>query len=145
MELALNLVWAVIAVVSYSLLFCYDASRGTKFNRRPSRSQSVVALTCVLAIVFPIISLSDDLQEMQATLEETSTSVLAIKKSVVTLSLDHQRTLHRIPFLLTSNATSAHRAVLGLSFGDQKPLSLPCHLIVETGRSPPFLAIDQIS
>lgn len=145
MELALNLIWAVIAVVSYSVLFYYDPLRGTKFDRGPSRSQSVFALTCVLAIVFPIISLSDDLQEMQATLEESSTSVLAIKKSVITLSLDHNRSLHRIPFLLASNATSAHWAVLGFLPSHQKPCSLAGQLLVQISRSPPSLAIDQIS
>jgi hypothetical protein len=145
MEFALNLIWAVIAVVSYSLLFCCDSGRGPKLDRGTSRSQSVVALTCFLAIVFPIISLSDDLQEMQATLEEASTSVLAIKKSVVTLSLDHQRTLHRIPFLLASNAPGVQWTVLGILFSHPTPRSLPGQLLVEIGRSPPSLAIDRIS
>jgi hypothetical protein len=144
MELALNLIWAVIAVVSYALLFRYLAAHRTELNPVSSRSHCV-ALTCALAILFPVISLTDDLQEMQATLEESSTSVLAAKKSVVTLNLDHQRILHRIPFHLASNATSADWAVLGFLSSHQEPRSLPGQLHVEIGRSPPSLAIDQVS
>jgi hypothetical protein len=145
MELALNLIWAVLALVSYSLLFRYLSSLGGKLEQVPSRSQSVVALTCVLAIVFPIISLSDDLQEVQATVEDASSSVLAVKKCVIPLSLNHYRTLHRIPFLLASLATSDRPALGGFVGTRQIVCFSPSQPRVETGRSPPFWAIDQNS
>src|ERR1700681_2293431 len=98
MELTLNLVWAIIAVASYALLFRHLSSRA-EHARSPSRSPCVVALTCVLAILFPVISLSDDLHEMQAALVEASPSVLVIKKCVVNHSSNHARALHQVPFV----------------------------------------------
>jgi hypothetical protein len=119
MELTLNLLWAIIAAASYALLFRNLASRKMNHARGPSRSQCLIALTCVLAILFPVISLSDDLHEMQATLEEASSSVLVIKKCVVNRSSNPARTLHQVPFVLASFATSARRAVLGFVTAEQ--------------------------
>src|SRR5580704_1615207 len=119
MELTLNLVWALIAAASYAILLRHLAGRGTGWSGGPTQPQCVIALTCVLAILFPVISLSDDLHEMQATLEEASSSVLVIKKCVVNRSSNPARTLHQVPFVLASFATSARRAVLGFVTAEQ--------------------------
>lgn len=145
MELALNLVCAIIAVTSYAFLFCYLAGRRTKYARGPSRSQCVVALTCVLAILFPVISLSDDLHEMQTTVEEASPSVLVMKKCVVNHSSNHGRTFHQVPFVLASFATSIRRAVLGFVAAQQVARSSQGLHLAALGRSPPSFAVSQIS
>jgi hypothetical protein len=145
MELALNLIWAIITVASYALLFRYLASRRTDPARGLSRLQCVVALTCVLAILFPVISLSDDLHEMQATLVEASSSVLVIKKCVVNHSSNHARALHQVPFVLASFATGARRAVLGFLAAQQVARSSPGLPLAAPGRSPPSFDVSPTS
>ena len=145
MELALNLIWAIITVASYALLIRYLASRRTNLARGLSRSQCVVALTCVLAILFPVISLSDDLHEMQATLVEASSSVLVIKKCVVNHSSNHARALHQVPFVLASFATGARRAVLGFLAAQQVARSSPGLPLAAPGRSPPSFDVSPTS
>jgi hypothetical protein len=79
MELALNLVWAIGAADSYGLLFHRLAICGAGNARGLSRCQCIVALTCFLAILFPVISLTDVLHEMQATAEAASPPGLVMK------------------------------------------------------------------
>jgi hypothetical protein len=98
-----------------------------------------------LAILFPIISLSDDLHELPATLEEASPFVLATKKCVVNHSSNHHWTLDRMPLILPSFETNDQRADCGFVAPQQPARSSPAHLLAEIGRSPPSLAIDQIS
>src|ERR1700680_3569165 len=80
MELTLNLVWSITAVVSYVFLICRPAKCGAGDARGSSRARCIVALTCFLAILFPVISLTDDLDEMQATTEEASPPGLVMKR-----------------------------------------------------------------
>jgi len=82
-ELVLNVAWFILATASFVLLFQHLASRGVKRASGPSRCQCVVALGCVLAILFPVISLTDDLHDMQATVEESSSSSVIVKRSGV--------------------------------------------------------------
>jgi hypothetical protein len=99
----------------------------------------------VLAILFPIISLSDDLHEMQATVEEASSSVPVMKKCVVNHSSDHGRILHKVPFVLASFATSTRRAILEFVTAQQIGRSSPGLHLAALGRSPPSFAVSQIS
>ena len=67
MELALNLVWLAVAVTA--------AVRFALWRRdQPASRQFVVALcaVCVLALLFPIVSVTDDLHADAAAAEETS-------------------------------------------------------------------------
>lgn len=112
MELLLNLVWLGIAIASYVILGWRLARRGRKATS-PRRVQSIMALSCVLAILFPVISLTDDLHEMQATLEEASSARLVIKQCGATHLLTAKRALHSIHLAAPSFATAMHWTVLG--------------------------------
>jgi hypothetical protein len=144
MELTTNLVWAIIAIASYTLLFRYLSSRA-EHARNPSRSQCVVALACVLAILFPVISLSDDLHELQATVEEASSSVLVIKKCTANHSPNHARTLHQVVLILASFASGARWDVLGSVPAQLSARFSPGLHLAALGRAPPSFAITQIS
>lgn len=54
MELALNLAWALLAVSTLGLWL--------RFGPRTERQRQFVALTMLLLILFPVISVTDDLQ-----------------------------------------------------------------------------------
>jgi hypothetical protein len=64
MELLLNLVWVALAVGLFVIFW----------RRRPAASNGLrmMALACVLLLLFPIISASDDLHPAQALAEEAT-------------------------------------------------------------------------
>jgi len=140
MELALNLVWVIIAAASYARLFRDLAGRETRHSRVPSRSQCTIALTCALAILFPVISLTDDLHEMQATAEEASSSGLVIKQSVASHSPAPGRAVHQALFILAPLVANSHWSVLGVLTGLQERRSESGSYLLAVGRAPPFFA-----
>jgi hypothetical protein len=86
-ELALNLVWLVLAALSL-LLWGISAF---SMQRRNSNFAAATALVCILCFLFPVISISDDLNSNPA-LCETSKS----KKSVSTDDLNDARSLSEL-------------------------------------------------
>src|SRR5580700_980710 len=76
MELLLNLVWILLALPAYWL---WRRSMGAE--RGPSSVQCVLALGCVLVLLFPVISASDDLHAMRAEMEESATSKRTVRQA----------------------------------------------------------------
>jgi hypothetical protein len=145
MELALNLAWLVLAFASYLLLFRRLARCGPKDTPGPNRFQHIIALTCVLAILFPVISLSDDLLEMQVTVEEASLSRLAVKKFEAKHSSTQGQTHHHGLFLIPSFGTGVAWIVLRRTATKQNSHILLClHLFTAT-RAPPSCPRAQVS
>jgi hypothetical protein len=145
MELALNLVWAIIATASYVLLFRHLAFRGDGHARGPSRSQCIIGLTCVLAILFPVVSLTDDLHEVQATVEDASLSGLVTKRCVTGHSSTPQRTLHQNLFIFVSFATGARWAILEGVAARRIDHPTPGMHLFALDRAPPSFAGTQTS
>ena len=75
MELLLNLLWLALALVALGC--CWRVSR---FSGKAGRSRAFVLTGCLLALVFPIVSASDDLAAMRAEMEEGNSSS-SVKKS----------------------------------------------------------------
>jgi len=78
MELLLNLAWLLLALPAYWLW-----RRGTEARvpRRVSSLQCLLALGCVLVLLFPVISASDDLHAMRAEMEESSPSKRTVRQA----------------------------------------------------------------
>jgi hypothetical protein len=144
-ELALNLAWAIIAATSYALLFRRLGNRGAWGARGVSRVQCIVALTCFLAILFPVISLTDDLHEMQATAEEASLSGAVIKRCAASLSSTPAQTSHSIVFVFTPFATKARWVVSGIVADLQLRPATPALHLSAPGRAPPSFVVLQFS
>jgi hypothetical protein len=102
MELTLNAAWLLIAVSSCMLIGRRIISRRLEGSSVAGSVVSVIALGCVLAILFPVISLSDDLQEMQAAVVEVSPSRVAIKKFAGNDTPSPGKKLHPAPFLIST-------------------------------------------
>jgi len=66
-ELALNLVWLVLALLSFVLWGAYALS----MPRRDRDFSALIALICVAAFLFPVISMSDDLLSNPALCQTT--------------------------------------------------------------------------
>ena len=138
MELAFNLAWFVIAVVSYALLAGHLASLQGEPGRCPRRWQCLVALSCALVILFPVISLTDDLHEIQAAVEEPSSPAFAVKKCVVMHSLSPINPSPQMPFIISFSSTDVRWLAFGnVACGQTTALQQGLHEN-SFGRAPPF-------
>ena len=67
MELVLNLVWALLALLSFALWLAYGRSPANKHQH----FSAIIALICVAGFLFPVISMSDDLLSSPALCESS--------------------------------------------------------------------------
>jgi hypothetical protein len=65
MELLLNLIWLLLIVPAFLL---WKSSR--QAEGMPRASLRFLALACVLALLFPVVSATDDMQAMRPEIEE---------------------------------------------------------------------------
>jgi len=76
MELLLNLAWLLLALPAYWL---WRDSGTTARRFRPSHS--LLALGCMLIVLFPVVSATDDLRAMRPEMEESSNSKRSVCES----------------------------------------------------------------
>ncbi len=69
MELVLNLSWLLLAVACYHFWWPRQRRAGAG---KPRCFRGLLALGCALVVLFPIISVTDDLHEEQAVMEDSS-------------------------------------------------------------------------
>jgi len=75
MELLLNTIWLLVAIEAF--LFWRPARyKGTPTVRDHNNSFGILALACALVLLFPVISLTDDLHAEQAAMEDSSRTVM---------------------------------------------------------------------
>ena len=145
MELILNAAWLIIAVASYILYFRRLARRGPERDRGPSQFPSLVALSCALAILFPVISLSDDLQEMQAAVLEVSPSRLVIKKSGMNDTSHLGKKLNQAFLIVSPLVMDASWINLGFAPTRQPFEAILRPHLTALCRAPPAFVIPQTS
>ena len=78
MELLLNLAWMLLALPAYWL---WRRDAGSRAQRRSGSIESFLALACVLVLLFPVISATDDLHAMRAEMEDTAISKRAVRQA----------------------------------------------------------------
>ena len=129
MELLLNLIWVGLAV---SALYAWGCRRGHSRSR-----PHLIALVCVLALLFPVISATDDLHAMRPEMEDSASSKRSLKQVVAGKAFG-QNTIHNPPALLISASV-----ILSLSkaFSEVVPTPAPgffaCSRSVQCDRAPP--------
>jgi hypothetical protein len=79
MELLLNLLWLMLALPA--VLIWRHGLTSTRALRRFPRSRSFVLLSCLLALLFPIVSATDDLHPIRAEIEESGPSKRVVKQA----------------------------------------------------------------
>jgi len=100
MELVLNLAWLLLALPAYWL---WRGSGSSSARHQFTALQCLLALGCVLVILFPVISATDDLHAMRAEMEESPAS----KQSIRHCSTDKAALWKwQSPATLTDSATS---------------------------------------
>jgi hypothetical protein len=78
MELLLNLVWLLLALPAYWL---WRNSRTCATGRKFTSLQCLLALGCLLVILFPVISATDDLLAMRSEMEESPTGKRSVRQA----------------------------------------------------------------
>jgi hypothetical protein len=78
MELFLNLAWLLLALPAY-WLWRGSSRNGGKY--RFTSLQCLLALSCTLVMLFPVISATDDLRAMRTELEETPASKRSLRQT----------------------------------------------------------------
>jgi hypothetical protein len=79
MELLLNLLWLMLALPAV-LIWRQDLTSARAAGRF-SGSRSIVLLCCLLALLFPIVSATDDLHPLRIEIEESSPSKRVVKQA----------------------------------------------------------------
>jgi hypothetical protein len=130
MELLLNLTWLLLALPAYWLW-----RRGT---RRFSSLQCLLALGCVLVLLFPVISASDDLHAMRAEMEDSSSGKRAVRQAGSDKNSAWVNRLQGPPAAVTNAVRLAtpEAGRLEVAVTRVSPLTRPC--VLQSGRSPPF-------
>lgn len=81
MEVLLNTIWLVITIGAF-LYWGPKAYIGASMNRSPKGLLGTLALSCALVLLFPVISLTDDLHAEQAPMEDSSRAVIKARNMV---------------------------------------------------------------
>jgi len=136
MELLLNLAWLLLALPAYWL---WRGSRYARTGRRLTALQCLLSLACMLVILFPVVSATDDLHVMRAEMEESPLSKRSIcQKTTGKPAGAKFRTLPSLTATLTCvpvHDVAWHSARISLT-------SLaPAPSIPPTGRAPPVFLL----
>ena len=134
MELGLNLFWLLLTVVSFALWGRRRSSDAGGRQRLPLLS--AIALGSALAILFPVISVTDDLHAEQAVLEDSNPSKRALRQAHDSLS-NSGKLRHAVA--AAPAAVLAPLALVTLGIASEAPTRSPAPLAADShpGRAPP--------
>jgi hypothetical protein len=80
MELLLNLAWLLLALPACLL---WRRSLTTRAKGGASSLQCLLALSCMLVLLFPIVSATDDLHALRAVMEESSPGKRGVRQAAI--------------------------------------------------------------
>lgn len=134
MELLLNLIWILLAVLAF-LGFLQSRRLCGHLTRAPYR-KSLLALACGVLLLFPVVSASDDLHPTQAVMEEASKR---IQHSVAPLYLQPVGILlFMLPATLALPLMCSPGFLRLLHLLPLKALPLSGTIVPSAGRAPPY-------
>src|SRR5271167_2121270 len=134
MELLLNLIWLAIAAGGL-VAFMRSRRRSARMAYIPY-VQALIALACVVVLLFPVISASDDLHPAQAVVEDAS------KKLQLALAPLHLQRTNPSSFMLPAMVAIYLTLALVVS-QPVRSAAIPARildgaLVPSAGRAPPF-------
>jgi hypothetical protein len=131
-ELLLNLAWVLLALPAYWLWRRKAESRGI------GPVQCLLALGCVLVLLFPVISATDDLHAMRAEMEDSSVSKRTVRQAGSDRSAAWSNRMQAPPAAVTSADWLAAPEVgrLEVAMVRVSPAAGPG--VLHAGRAPPL-------
>lgn len=136
MELLLNLFWILLAVPAFFML--RHGSVDPEDPRRFRDMRAILVFSCLLILLFPIISATDDLCAMRPEMEESGSRCMLRDGSGDEC---HVAATH-VPVLLASLTPQFTPGdhVVGLVVEQSASTSVPVLVTTRPGRAPPSLA-----
>jgi hypothetical protein len=142
MELFLNLCWLSLLLPAWLLWWRRNGAGSPAKSAAVRPLVFVCALGCVLILLFPVISATDDLHAMRAEMEESSPGKRSVCQSTVEkASVWHSR-CQNLPAVIATSASIGLTSISRLELFT-RPLSVPVvPSILPASRAPPcsFLA-----
>ncbi|MFZ0300772.1 MAG: hypothetical protein WAM13_20660 [Candidatus Sulfotelmatobacter sp.] len=135
MELLLNLAWLLLVLPAYWL---WRRDSGLRAARWVTSLQCLLALGCVLVLLFPVISASDDLHAMRTEMEDSSISKRTVRQAGSDRNSAWVNRLQGAPAVAASavRLVAPEVRLLEVSITCVSPLARPC--VFHGGRAPPF-------
>ncbi len=135
MEVLLNSFWLLVAIGAF-LCWQTESGKGARLRREHSSRYRFMALSVVLILLFPVISVTDDLHADQTPMEDSSRSVmkarsltrgcLSAARSPLPAAVTHVYSSAAAPQLVVSTVVPIETSLHSLA-----PVS------AHDGRSPP--------
>jgi len=135
MEVLLNLCWVLLSLPAYWIL--RSSSRNSNCISRLGVLRGGLALGCMLMLLFPFLSATDDLHAMRSDTEESSAKSLRDGSSDRGRVSGSHLTLAQATALLVLVAPDH---VFGWISQQSGTSAVPVAIITRCGRAPPFLA-----
>ena len=134
MELLLNLAWLLLALPAYWL---WRRAAGSRPKTGARSVECLLALGCLLVLLFPVISASDDLHAMRAEMEDSSTSKRTVRQAIGDRNSAWVNRLQGPPALVASAVplVTPEVRLLEASVTCGSPVASPC--VFYGGRAPP--------
>lgn len=135
MEVLLNIIWVLVAMGAF--FFWQAQVEGAVRRCEHNTRHRLLSLTVALVLLFPVISLTDDLHAVQAAMEESSRSVMKVRNMVRgCLHAGGTASTAAAPhFLYLATARCSYSGTVLSVETRVLSLTLVC---VHEGRSPPF-------
>jgi len=135
MELFLNTVWLLLALATmgFWISLCPARRNGRRLRH------GLIVLGCVLTLLFPVISMTDDLHAQQVAMEDASaTTKKIVKRAERARALLNDR--HQPAVLTSVLPESASWRVLGQVAPAEQSRPVAAPLPHTSGRAPPWFS-----
>lgn len=135
MELVLNLTWMLLALPAWWLW-----RQRVEERCGISRYQCLLALACLVVLLFPVISASDDLNALRTEMEESGSGALSVRTAEIGKSAPAAKNLQAAAMVAVGLAFSPgpSRWLKPDTFSES---SLVAPRVEQGGRAPPVCAV----
>ena len=136
MELLLNLFWLTVALLTVGLW--WRDARAVGSQRRGQRLSQFVVLSCGLVLLFPVVSVTDDLHPLRPEMEESNRSKKI--KGTADNSSQHTGVFGPLPAQVDACFSSAPRSrICGQVLAQPTPVPKSPDVCTGACRAPPAL------
>jgi hypothetical protein len=145
MELLLNLLWLTLALPALWLWrreSVFSQDHLAQGHRRFDRVRPCLILSCILMLLFPVVSATDDLHAMRQEMEESSPSKRVVK-AVVDKSPTGVSTAGAVPALISPASFCPSHEACGLVLVVSVLLPQQVHFNQCASRAPPLSSLGE--
>jgi hypothetical protein len=141
MELLLNLLWLTLILPALWLWRCESVfAHGP---RRFDRVRPCLILSCILMLLFPVVSATDDLHAMRQEMEESGPSKRVVKQAVVDKSPTGISTAGALPALISPASFCPRHEACGQVLVVSVLLPQQAHFDECASRAPPLSSLGE--